>query len=904
MRYLSAFFRRHPLLLLIITVIITAVIIYHKYIFCGYVFLFDDIGSDTKQQYIMQYNAVVNHIRTGNFSLWDLTNGFGTSLYNTNLFNPLIWILYLGGLIASPSAMAGMLIYVHIFAIVCAAAAAWWFLSVFDFLNKAKLTAAYLYAFNGFITVWGQHYAFTIIMICLPILLMTLEKALRKQRFSPSLALICGLMILCTYYFSFMSLIIAALYAILRLWSLRPGGVKKYFTVLLKQAAAVSIGIGIGSVNLLPSYALVANVTSRISSSATLLAKISDAMSLWPKAYYKTLAIRFLSSGLQGNSSAAPYTGYSNFYEAPNVFFTSLIVILLIQFVIFLIIKKYDIRLKVVSVLALLIGAFMICVPAGSLPFNFFTSTFSRHTFLLMPFFALVTAFMLDRLLKEWFFSIMGGVAAGVICLYIYGIAFITSTANYTRLFAAVLSVSTVALIILIIMIVRGPIKYKKHYYLFICLILAAQVGIDGFSAVYGRECVTRDSYYFTELYGIDYAKLQYYLYQNDSELYRLEKDYTIGSKCMDALAQDYHGISTYNSTMNSNLQEFIEKLLPELQYVNGSHISFIQAADKADLHNLFGIKYIITKNSEIPYENYAPEERFGDIYLYRNTAWEGFASFYTDTVSYDEYEEAAAKGENINVSELLADALLIPESTGTLELSDYEKHDTDEYYFDDKTLPKSVKNNDNGTYTWTSNDMTEIPLNKPVSSGKENISVSFTLSSDVPMDVNVYYDMRRAPHIATVSPTTPGKINIDLPDGTTSIYLSFLTDNIPVLISDIRFMTSMDTHHVQNTEVKIADTGNDGSFTAEVNARKDGYLFIPIPYEDGWKFEADNSAVVPVKADYGFTAIPLKKGEHTVVFRYEQPYFVLSLCCTAASTGLLIILFIVCRRREKRAKS
>lgn len=32
---------------------------------------FNDIGSDTWQQYIMNYTAIVNDIRDGSFSLWD-----------------------------------------------------------------------------------------------------------------------------------------------------------------------------------------------------------------------------------------------------------------------------------------------------------------------------------------------------------------------------------------------------------------------------------------------------------------------------------------------------------------------------------------------------------------------------------------------------------------------------------------------------------------------------------------------------------------------------------------------------------------------------------------------------------------------------------------------------------------
>ena len=103
----------------------------------------------------MQYSSIVNHIRNGNFSLWDFTNGFGTSMYQMNLFSPTLWLVYLPGILFGPQVMPGCLIYVHILTMLLAALAAWSFLSCFNFSNKGKFLAAYLYAFNGFLTVWG-----------------------------------------------------------------------------------------------------------------------------------------------------------------------------------------------------------------------------------------------------------------------------------------------------------------------------------------------------------------------------------------------------------------------------------------------------------------------------------------------------------------------------------------------------------------------------------------------------------------------------------------------------------------------------------------------------------------------------------------------------------------------------
>ena len=46
--------------------------------------IFNDIGSDTWQQYIMNYTSIVNHLRDGSFSLWDFNNGLGINQFNFN----------------------------------------------------------------------------------------------------------------------------------------------------------------------------------------------------------------------------------------------------------------------------------------------------------------------------------------------------------------------------------------------------------------------------------------------------------------------------------------------------------------------------------------------------------------------------------------------------------------------------------------------------------------------------------------------------------------------------------------------------------------------------------------------------------------------------------------------------
>lgn len=64
-----------------------------------------------------------------------------------------------------------------------------------------------------------------------------------------------------------------------------------------------------------------------------------------------------------------------------------------------------------------------------------------------------------------------------------------------------------------------------------------------------------RPQTYYRELYSQDVQNALEYLRETDSEFYRVEKDYSSGTISMDSLAQNYRGISTYNSVMNGNVK-------------------------------------------------------------------------------------------------------------------------------------------------------------------------------------------------------------------------------------------------------------------------------------------------------------------------------------------------------------
>ena len=112
---------------------------FRDYLYGNDLMIFNDIGSDSWQQYIMNYTSIVNHLRDGSFSLWDFNNGLGINQFNFNLFDPFLMLLYGAGVILGPAHMLLYINVIQILKIMVAAFAFYWFLSQFSFSVLSRM---------------------------------------------------------------------------------------------------------------------------------------------------------------------------------------------------------------------------------------------------------------------------------------------------------------------------------------------------------------------------------------------------------------------------------------------------------------------------------------------------------------------------------------------------------------------------------------------------------------------------------------------------------------------------------------------------------------------------------------------------------------------------------------------
>ncbi|RYZ66883.1 MAG: hypothetical protein EOP09_11990 [Proteobacteria bacterium] len=102
----------------------------------------------------------------------------------------------------------------------------------------------------------------------------------------------------------------------------------------------------------------------------------------------------------------------------------------------------------------------------------------------------------------------------------------------------------------------------------------------------------------------------------------------------------------------------------------------------------------------------------------------------------------------------------------------------------------------------------------------------------------------------------------------------------------------------LENRKVNFSEVGSN-HVVGEVRTDVDGYLFIPIAFDKGWRLEIDGQPVEIERGNIGFIAAQIKAGDHKFELNYRPPTLIPSLI--AFALGLSILVFL---RESKSRKS
>lgn len=632
-------------ILLLMFLLLGSFYVLQEYLFGNQLLVFNDIGSDTWQQYVMQYATVVKHLREGNFTLWDFYNGLGTNMLSMNLFDPSLMLLYLLGCLLGTQKMLYFLSWIQVLRILLAGWVFYRYLSLFSYQRMTRFLLAFVYGFNGYLMVWGQHYQFGMVTLYLPLLLSFAEKYLRKEKgrhLFPVMTAVC-----CVYsvYLSYMSLIVTGFYLLFRLWMMDEKGIRIRIQKFAGGCAQILLGIGMSCAIFLPSAYTMLGVSNRVSgSSLSVAAWIKRYVRLFPRAYYESVLMRLFSSNLQETYQLADgkFELYLNYYEDPILFVSNIALIFAIQMLLIFWRSQEKRRVKAAVYTAAAMMAVCLVFQFGGCVFNAFQYTSHRHTFVLMPFILLAAAWMLDELQKNGRRCLFGLILTFCVAEMFFYIGYRQSIYPIHRRNSLYLAVTSAA--VMVLMAAYPLLKKWKWERVFgtACFVLAAvNVLSDSKTAYSERIVLTKDvsQEYFQDMYSEDVQEALQWLKEQDTEFYRVEKDYSAGTIAMDALVQGYCGVSTYNSTLNKNFKSFLERVCPELFMYDSNHVVFWENAQDQELAAFFGVRYLLSKEPILEENAYRLLKQFGEIYVYENTSESSAAHFYETLISKEQLE-------------------------------------------------------------------------------------------------------------------------------------------------------------------------------------------------------------------------------------------------------------------------
>lgn len=673
--------------------------IFRDYLYGNDLMIFNDIGSDTWQQYIMNYTSIVNHLRDGSFSLWDFNNGLGINQFNFNLFDPFLMLLYGGGVVLGPAHMLLYINVIQILKIMVAAFAFYWFLSQFSFSVLSKMITSYAYALNGFLLVWGQHYQFGTVVIYFPLMLLFCEKFIQKKKgkaLFPVMVFLCGIY---SVYFTYMCLAATGLYLLFRILMLDGLTWKERIQRFLLGCAEMIMGVGMSLVVFLPMAEVLLDVSSRLESDGTgLLDFLRQCFTPYSRKFYLSMLKRMFSSNLQNGYGLAkgPQQYVMNYYEDPVLFCSTLAVFLNVQFL--AVLRKADMTKRAKRVLygvaaLILVGT---ALPVGGTVFNYFTLPTQRYTFVLMTVFLLLMAWMWDYMRKGGKLNLVLILAVTALMGWAYwcgyeqagfqeyrtNILILTVTGILTAVCLTLLCflkdiqirnviLGVMGVVLVVNVVSEGGTNYQNRVTMKKTDVPAEvmvqetqryeEMRTSDDKEIKYRAEIEKPQDFFREMYRVDLADCLNYLKENDPTFYRVEKDYISGTVSMDSSGQGYRGISTYNSVMNGNVKEFVKTCYPELFFADHNHYTFWNNVDDNWLAAFLGVKYILSGNGEPDETKYKLLDQVGSLYIHVNVLDAQTAHFYTQDISEESLKELCTEE---NREELLGEAIALEDGT------------------------------------------------------------------------------------------------------------------------------------------------------------------------------------------------------------------------------------------------
>lgn len=601
--------------------------VYRKFIFGDIVYAFNDIGSDTTQQYIPLYLDLIHDFQRGSVSVWNQNFGLGCSrlVYQSLYFDPFNLVLIPSCVYLGDWFLPYALISIQIAKIYVASLGFYIFIGFYGYKEPAKIISSLVYSINGYLVLWGNHYFLGNACLFVLLILVGIELFFDNRARLGRLLLSAGvaLVTLLSVYISFMTLVPCAIYALLRGVYLNDSwqkGLKSFSKFILPVVG----GLLVSAIVSIPVAYLLLFDSNRISGGPSLQSKVLSALSTnveWGD-------LRLFLLRVMGNNYAGTWSsdfGSSNYYELPQIGCSGLFYSFLYLYLIWLFSFKRPKTRNVVLGISLALPCLYLINTFFPSFLNVFSEVKYRSSFFLPVCCCLVIATVIDLLQKTDSYSKQSIAIALFISLIISFVCCVTNEGDAKALSLFMLLVCAALFVCLVFS--------AKAFVRFVLLLSISAVSLsmaDAYVSVTCRTHLKKDSFPTSQLVesGISANALSY-VKENDSSVYRMDKTFSEWSVFQDGLIQNYDGITSYNSTRPKEEISLLDAFWQGNTDGSPSHVysAFFFDQNEGEAAGLFGVKYVIS-GDELNYDWLDLVEVVNHIYIYKNKRYL-FGTFY-----------------------------------------------------------------------------------------------------------------------------------------------------------------------------------------------------------------------------------------------------------------------------------
>lgn len=603
-------------------------VIYHQYILGDKLFLFTDIGFDTVS--IIHPNmSMVADSHIGSLNDYSFQSGLGGGLYTLliSYLNPAQILTYV-----VPSAL---LPYTYILCMYISTMLAgiygYRIGSLFTKNNLLCTISSILFAYSGYISLWGQQplfgSAYSLMIVYTYYLLKCKFQDLHEEL---KLLLSLCLISLTGYYFLYMAGLFSALYLLIRGLYMQEK-VSSIIRKLLHLLRAGLLAVLLCAFSLLPNLYTFTQSTRSTNISSNVAVTL-----LYNVKYLVTDIARLLSSNLLriGND----YTGAYNYYEG-TILWCSLLSIMMLIFCLFF---RGNHKKRIIFLLCTLALLFPVITK-----FFTFDATKQRWTFVYIIALISLCIYTLDDItehteqipLKRWLLIsdvIILLLLAIVLCFAITGQVEISKRAFVKIIF----------ILFLYNVIFMGMAKKKRHIAMIgLLIVVCLDVVLETYPTANTRVAATKEDY-TSSLYNDGTKEAATDIQSKDLGLYRISKSYT-SVFLNDAKLQQYNGTTAYTSVPSSATSEYM--LYNDIPFARDADYSkaskYISVPyDNYYINTLLGVKYLFIKDMASLPSQYTVVEQVGDIYVCQNNRSLSFGYLYHHALSHDGYDKLSAE--------------------------------------------------------------------------------------------------------------------------------------------------------------------------------------------------------------------------------------------------------------------